>query len=1000
VADGGAALSYDDFMSLGGGGGTPAAGASPAPAPAAAPAPAGGMSFDDFMKAPGPSGAAVPHGKLSGPVANLGAGANDVITGMLGAPVDAATWLLNQGGPTSPGLGIEKPVGGSDWWKEKFGYVGANPDNVVAADGLDRVARGTGQGVANMVLPFGVAKAIPEAATAAPTVANGLVDALRAGSLTGNAAVGAVGGATGKLAAETVPDEWKPTADLVGNLVGGGLAAAAGTGARALASAGADAARGVAAPFTQAGRETLAGQRLRAESSDPAALVGKLDVENPELVPGSAPTTYQLTGDNGLGQLERAQAAKSPDAFLARRADQNAARVGAIDGMAPESASAAAPGEFFQRQLADLDSHNDALVDAARQRAAQSVDRLGGNLPRDQYGAAIRDELTDAKGQAKARESALWNAIDPEGKLAVDVSPVQQAASRIVSEIPRTALPPQGEEAAILQLAGSMQPVMPFSDLTALRGRLLQAIRDERFQGGETPALRRMTQLRSSIDDAISNAAAQKASADQSAVASGQMKPEDAFLAKVQAQTQQWTEARRAAGVQARGEAGIGAVGVGSTRPATLSAGLGSQGQARGRLGNGPRDQGVQGTEPLTANFDADAAARYRAAADATRERKQTFNVGPVDQALRGGPNGSLFNAADSQVTGKFFNSGSRAAEDVNAYLKAVGDRPRAVDLLKDYAASSLRTAAQRADGTLDPRKVESWLGRHADALRSFPELAEKFRTAAGAEQAVGEAMASRKAAHDAYLDTAAKHFIGTDPIIAVGRALGSANPSRDFAQLASMVGKDPDAKAGLQRAIVEYVRRNFLSNTEGGSTGVDLLKSDALQTFIKKNRGALGWVFSKEQLDGMEAVAADLKRANRSVAGTKLPGGSNTTQDTAAVGKYPGASSLMQKLVTNGGAAGLGASLGGYLAGPIGAGLGSAAGVALNMARAAGLSKVDELMTQAMLDPALARALVEKTAPGAKPMLGQQLVNRLRALAAVQAGTAGARLSDGNRTR
>jgi len=1465
------------------------------------------------------SGSRTADGHLTGPVANLGAGANDAITGLLGAPVDAATWLLNQGGPTSPGLGIEHPVGGSEWWRKVFGYGGANPEDVVASDGLDRLARGTGAGAANMALPFGVAKAIPEAATAAPGVLNGVVGTFRHGSLASNAAIGAAGGAAGAAASENVPDEWKPLADFAGNLVGGGAVGLAGAGSRALVEGGSRLLDSTTAPFTEAGRERLAGARLRNAASDPGAvslaLADHADAGSPELVPGSAPTTYQLTGDAGLGRLERVQAAGHSDAFMARIADQAAARSDAVDALAPEGSRAAAasdhlaavgrgvqeiadravtgargaadnavaalapegarPGavrDLLSARLAELDDLNDRLAQAGRQRVASAVDALGGALPRDQYGADIRDELSGARQAVKTRESALWQAIDPDGTLALDATPVRRAANEIVKSMPDSARPMEGEERAIFGLAQTQPGVQKFSELTALRGRLLGAIREERFQNGETPALRRMTQLRSAIDDAIGNAAtgdqaagaapvasglgtaapasspslgtrvytpsgrpvdvkydvvdmarpgtlvtshdadlnvnpafpaelqprqreraaselqvqsiagnlqperlgasasaadgapivgpdgvvesgnarvlglarayrqngpaaqsyrdflhsqgydtsgmsapvlvrrrvtdlspedrirftqeanappglamsateraavdAQRLPADvldlyrsgavgstenrdfvrafmravpekgeegafatpdgalsvegtqrirnallhkaygdanlvgalaetgdenirafgnalsdaagdvarlRSQVAAGRVRPEmdisgplleaarnvrdarargvpiadavaqsDAFAGRsplvedllhtaygddlrgrisryrmadalrffAEEAGKQSTDARlfgdtvsagdilglaraRYGGGPGRTEtgnaAGAGDVagtgaglgpGAGAGRQEAPGHGNGAPGPAAAG-GSGRGGAGILPEAPLSANFDADAAARYRAAADATRERKQTFDNGPVGQALRSGPNGAPYAVADSQVAAKFFNGGPRAHEDVQAFMAAAGGRDQAVGLLKDYAASSLRAAAERPDGTLDLRAYERWMDRHADALRSFPDLAERFGSAAAAQRTMDEAVSSardvadayrrsaarhflgadpehavaaalrsrdpaqtmrslvrmtstdadaqaglrravadaigaqpagkraafveanrpalaelfgpaelRAVSHseealarvsegaqatvDAFQKSAARHFIGNDPVVAVGRALNSANPSRDFAQLARLVSGNPDARAGLQRAVADFVGAKLFSNTEAGATGATMLKAAAFQSFVKKNAGALGWVMTPEQIDSMRAIAADLQRANRSIAGTKLPGGSNTTQDTVARGKLGnGKESLLTRLTE----LSVGSGAGFLLGGPVGGYLGGVGSTVFNALRGARLSQVDDLVTQAMLHPELARTLLAKVGPERPdPLILQQLSAQLRALAATSA--------------
>lgn len=56
----------------------------------------------------------------------------------------------------------------------------------------------------------------------------------------------------------------------------------------------------------------------------------------------------------------------------------------------------------------------------------------------------------------------------------------------------------------------------------------------------------------------------------------------------------------------------------------------------------------------------------------------------------------------------------------MKAYLDAVGEGGRGP--LHDHVVASLRRAAEKPDGTLDPAKVEAWRARHRDALRALPE--------------------------------------------------------------------------------------------------------------------------------------------------------------------------------------------------------------------------------------------------------------------------------------
>jgi hypothetical protein len=1284
---------------------------------------------------------------------NVGAGFGEGLASTLGAPVDIAAKILKLGayGPHDVPSALDRPIGGSEWLKQN---LLPNPDAYPADNAIERVARGTGAGVASMVLPFGAARtATALGATATSPLTRGLME-MGNGSLAGNAAVGAGAGLGGEIAAENAPDQYKPLARFGGQLLGGGATALTGAGARAAYDAGGNLASRFTAPFTAAGRETLAAQRLANSASDLGAVKSTLDEQAGAalLVPDSQPTTAQLTGDQGLLGLERAQATRNPAPFLARRADQNAAQVGTLEGSAPAGAASSAVGDYVARLRDAEDANSLGIVQQAQQAAANKAAGLGGNLNRDEYGAILRDELASAKASAKTQESKLWQAIDPNNSLVIDASPTAQAAKTITSSMPQLAKPMSGDEAEIFQAAQGLSPGVPFSEFTALRSRLLDEIRNERFQNGETPALRRLQMLRGAMDNTIAgagqaadvNAAAASARAstspassqnapsvggavftpsgaqvgvryevvpgnsliashtqdlnenpafpselqprqrgraaseaqigsmaqnlqperlggsasagegapivgpdnviesgngralaimrahqqagksgqayrdylssqgfntegienpvlirrrvtdlapderirfaqeanaspglalsatERAAVDAGRLSPDvvDLFkggdigsaenvpfvrafarnaldrgeegsfvtpdgrlsvdgarrvenallskaygnadlvasltetgdenikafgnalrdasgsvarlnsdiqasrvpeqfsisgplveaaqlvqkaratrrpLANVVAQTDAFNRVspmaenllRAAYGSDLSGrinrfsfgkilayyageagkvsteaqlfasnvtpqsilEQGLRRNGTLFEQPAAPSVapasnslagqGNGASGQGTSRSGFGTPREGTAGAEPSTsanvlpqaavnANFGSENAAAYRAAANATRERAQTFNTGSVGQALRQGRAGLPYSLSDSQVAGKFFSAGSHAAEDVQSFLKAVGDRPRAVETLQDYAASDLIRSASRADGTLDPAKFSRWMDRHGDALRAFPELADKFRNAASAENAVGDAMAARKTALDAFDKGAAAKFIGSDPLVAVDSVLRSKDPAGAMRELVAKIRNNSDATAGLQRAIIESIERKAVGNELAGQTETTFIKSDTFQNLIRKNEAALSEAFSPEQMDTLRAIAADLQRANLSKTGGKLPGGSNTAQDILAAGKSAKAAGEGHHSNLLGYILAMAAEHVTHSVLPIVGLIGGKVGAAF---RNAGLGKIDDLVTQAMLDPDLARSLLVKVTPQSAPMRAAALASQLKRL-------------------
>ena len=110
-----------------------------------------------------------------------------------------------------------------------------------------------------------------------------------------------------------------------------------------------------------------------------------------------------------------------------------------------------------------------------------------------------------------------------------------------------------------------------------------------------------------------------------------------------------------------------------------------------------------------------------------------------------------------------------------------------------------------------------------------------------------------------------------------------------------------------------------------------------------------------------MQAIAADLNRSNRSISAVKLPNQSNTAQDLAALAKSQ--PSILKRLLLQGAGAIGGAAAGAATA--TGATLPAMAGwlgvKTLAAFRDAGMKRVDDVLREAMLNPELAKALLDK---------------------------------------
>lgn len=560
------------------------------PKTAAPPAPADGT--DDWQPVPGAltrAVAAVPAEakdqpkddqpkKASGIARNVTAGLNEGIYDVLGAPVDLARGAINLGvrginyaaGTSIPTIPSDS-FGGSQSIATGLGHVdpALNPANTTATTPGERIARAAGQGASMMIAPEAAVTGLGRAGVMAPELvakaAPYVGQSTGAGSLAANATVGAASGAGQGVAQEVAPNS--PTAAVVGGL-GGGVVGLGVTAVPAVARAGANAVHEFVQPMTQAGRQQIAANQLKAAATDPAAAQAALANGPAVIVPGSQPTTFQQTGDMGLGALERAQAAKNPDQFAARSADQNAARVTAAQGVqqagAPEqvaasvrayrdaldqqtqaaldaasqkqAAAAGQAGSALSDQVTGIGSTSQGRLDAATQAAQGATAQIGLGQTPEAVGGALRGSLEAARADAKQRERALWQAVDPDGTLALSPENTVAAARQLQAEHPASAAPIAGEEAAIHNVVAQYGGAVPLSEMTALRSRIGTELRNERLANGDSPAYRRLSILNNAISDDLDHAVAGRVAEDQQAVAAGTMRPQDTVAARMSAQ--------------------------------------------------------------------------------------------------------------------------------------------------------------------------------------------------------------------------------------------------------------------------------------------------------------------------------------------------------------------------------------------------------------------------------------------------------------------------------
>lgn len=369
-------------------------------------------------------------------------------------------------------------------------------------------------------------------------------------------------------------------------------------------------------------------------------------------------------------------------------------------------------------------------------------------------------------------------------------------------------------------------------------------------------------------------------------------------------------------------------------------------------------------------SFTPAARERLRTASAATKARAQTFDNSLLKPMRKRASADGPYNMTDSSVPKRLFAPGPKSAESIRTYRKAVGD-PEALEALQDYAVDSLNRAAMREDGTLDPKRLDRWRKAHRDALTAFPELDKQFTDAEAASLAMGKVAKARDAKlREAQLGVVGRVMKLDDPqsvVREVGSIFGRKNAVEEMRRLRMAIGDDAEGREGLRKAVVEHILTKYVGNTEVGTSGETGLKSDQLQTFLKNNHPTLEKAgFTEAEIKQFEALAEDLQRASRSTTAAKIPGQSNTMQDWLSVFAHQ----VIKHKVTGAVLGTLGLTGNPFLIG---------GGILFTIMRQRGLSKIDDILRDAMLNPKRLRLLLMKTGPTQKQKIAEELARQYR---------------------
>ena len=342
----------------------------------------------------------------------------------------------------------------------------------------------------------------------------------------------------------------------------------------------------------------------------------------------------------------------------------------------------------------------------------------------------------------------------------------------------------------------------------------------------------------------------------------------------------------------------------------------------------------------------------------------RTYKEGPVGKALQEDKFAGQYKMPASLVPEDLFSRGPQGAQITTAWLKAMENEPHAIGMIESAATNALRKQMAGKE-FLTENALEAWRRNHADALRAIDEVSpgfsNRFNSAAKATDAMGMEAKARETALKDFQKSAAGKFLGAehpDEVLSiVGRILQRPDGAKQFKSLVAQVKDNPDAIAGLRRAGIEWMLQSF--GNAKTLQGQRMLSMDSLSKFLDRHSGALTELYG-ENLGNLRNVAAHLDRAREAASTQAAKVGPGTARDTAQYLKQiageHGNISIIGLLTLEAGEK--------FVQGDIWPGMAAAGGAVgkhiWNKFKAAGISKVNDLVLRGMEDPAEGAAMAK----------------------------------------
>lgn len=742
--------------------------------------------------------------------------------------------------------------------------------------------------------------------------------------------------------------------------------------------------------FSKDSRTGQAAKKFAGDATDAEKALADLRFQPREIVEGTTPRTGELSGDSGLRGAEKREINLNQpttvegggkqafrDVVTQQDAERNAARIGDIEKMAPQADPMDAV-RMYQERHAQIDNEMQGWLTDAETKAQAAHATVPGAVAPEVSGAQLRATVAENMEKARAARKQLYDAVDPDGKLSVMTTDARNAGMGLASKIDPTVTIPSDLAAPVIKMVSDLADVTPFKKLTDLDSTITGQMAKAKMAGDYTGHAQ-LVQMKQAVMGDINNAVENQAKFQQAAVARGELAPENSLGHRLAAALERQRSDFYGLGADSR--AGIGANVAGGS--SDVPAGRGTQGPGGSQSGNAPGGGGIQGDVP---NFDPEAASRLAIAKAAHADFAQTFRQGPIKALLKDEGYSGQYRMPNAAIVQKAFPGGDNGYAATQTHLRAANNSPEAVSAVENMAVYRLNQAMK--DGELTSAALDGWKRKYGTSLKAIDEVSPgfsaRFDNVAAATNELATVKAARQAALDQAQTGAAAKLMGltdaSEVSTAIGKMLTAGNGPTQVKQLVtdasagSTIG--PRALDGLRRAGVDYILGRTSNAGVQGSEAT--LSSAKLRGMLENNEAALVALYGRDGIANLRRVAADMERTASALNVVTPKMGEASAQQTV-----PMLHSLMQNPKT------MGTGSLAYLAGLVtvmqqyglaaGTGMIGAHYVAAlaQKLHASGISKVDDLYRQGLLDPKVGEALLARAITD-KGELNQAGINRL----------------------